>query len=79
MKRWLVFLPLVILMAFTLGCQDQQAIAELEEMRAQAELEEQSKAIVSGVLVAKTTSPRIAAALRAASRENFTNAPIRRR
>ena len=46
MKRWLVFLPLVILMAFTLGCQDQQAIAELEEMRAQAELEEQSKAIV---------------------------------
>jgi hypothetical protein len=36
MNRSLVFLPLVILMAFTLGCQDQQALAELEGMKAQA-------------------------------------------
>ena len=33
MKRSLVFLPVVILMAFTLGCQDQQALVELEEMK----------------------------------------------
>ena len=46
MKRWLVFLPLVILMAFTLGCQDQQALAELEEMKAQTTVEEQNKEIV---------------------------------
>jgi C-1 hydroxylase len=46
MKRSLVFLPLVIVMAFTLGCQDQQALAELEEMKAQAAIEEQNKEIV---------------------------------
>jgi predicted ester cyclase len=46
MKRSLASLSLVILMAFTLGCQDQQALAELEEMKAQAEVDEQSKAIV---------------------------------
>ena len=45
MNRSLVFLPLVILMAFTLGCQDQQALAELEAMKAQAEVEEQNKEI----------------------------------
>ncbi len=45
MKRWLVFLPLVILVAFTIGCQDQQALAELEEMKAQAAVEEQNKEI----------------------------------
>ena len=46
MNRSLVFLPLVILMAFTLGCQDQQALAELEGMKAQAEVEEQNKEVV---------------------------------
>lgn len=46
MKRSLVFLPLLILMAFTLGCQNQQAIAELEELKAQAEIEEQNKELV---------------------------------
>ena len=45
MNRSLVFLPLVILVAFTLGCQDQQALAELEGMKAQAEVEEQNKEI----------------------------------
>lgn len=50
MKRSLVFLPLVILMAFTLGCQDQQALAELEEIKAQAEVEEQNKAMVQRLL-----------------------------
>jgi len=46
MNRSLVFLPLVILMAFTLGCQDQQALAELEEMKVQAEVEEQNMDLV---------------------------------
>ena len=46
MNRSLVFLPLVILVAFALGCQDQQALAELEEMKAQAEVEEQNKETV---------------------------------
>jgi steroid delta-isomerase-like uncharacterized protein len=46
MNRSLVFLPLVILMAFTLGCQDQQALAELEGMKAQAAVEEQNRELV---------------------------------
>ena len=46
MNRSLVFLPLVILMAFTLGCQDQQALAELEEINAQTAIEEQNKRTV---------------------------------
>ena len=46
MNRSLVFLPLVILMAFTLGCQDQQALAELDGMNAQAAVEEQNKGVV---------------------------------
>ena len=46
MKRSLAFLSLIILMAFTLGCQDQQALAELEEMKVQAEVEEQNKEMV---------------------------------
>jgi predicted ester cyclase len=45
MNRSLVFLPLVTLVAFTLGCQDQQALAELGKMKAQAEVEEQNKEI----------------------------------
>ena len=46
MKRSLVCLPLVIVMSFTLGCQDQQALVEFEEMKAQAEVEGQNKEIV---------------------------------
>ena len=45
MKSPLVFAPLVILIVLTVGCQDQQAIAELEEMKAQAEVEERNKEI----------------------------------
>ena len=46
MKRLLVLVPLVSLIALTLGCQDQQALAEIEEMRAQTLVEEQNKEIV---------------------------------
>ena len=46
MKRSFVFLPVVILMSFSLGCQNQQAVAEFEEMKAQAEVEEQNRELV---------------------------------
>ncbi len=50
MKRSLVCLPLVIVMSFTLGCQNQQALAELEDMKAQAAVEEQNKVMVQRLL-----------------------------
>lgn len=43
MKK-LVFIPLVLL--FIISCQNQQAVNELQELKAQRELEEQNKAIV---------------------------------
>ena len=46
MKKILMIIPLVILLCFTFGCQDKEALAELEEMKAQAEVEEQNKEIV---------------------------------
>ena len=39
-------IPLVILLCFSFGCQDKEAMAELEEFRAQADVEEQNKALV---------------------------------
>ena len=49
MKKLLTIIPLVILFCFTFGCQDKAAMAELEEFRAQAELEEQNLALVKGL------------------------------
>jgi steroid delta-isomerase-like uncharacterized protein len=46
MKKTLMILPLVFLLCFTFGCQDKAAMAELEEFKAQAEVEEQNKEIV---------------------------------
>jgi steroid delta-isomerase-like uncharacterized protein len=46
MKKLLTVIPLVFLLCFTFDCQDKEAIAELEEFRAQAALEEQNKALV---------------------------------
>ena len=46
MKKLLTVIPLVFLLCFTFACQDKEAIAELEEFRAQAALEEQNKALV---------------------------------
>ena len=46
MKKLLTVIPLVILLCFTFSCQNQEAMAELEEMKAQAEVEEQNKALV---------------------------------
>ena len=42
MKKFLSIIPLVILLCFTFGCQDKEAMAELEEFKAQAEIEEQN-------------------------------------
>jgi steroid delta-isomerase-like uncharacterized protein len=46
MKKLLMIIPLVILLCFTFGCQDKEAKAELEEFKAQAEVEEQNKGLV---------------------------------
>ena len=46
MKKLVLILSLVFLLCFAFGCQDKAAMAELEEFRAQAALEEQNKEIV---------------------------------
>ncbi len=46
MKKLLMIIPLVILLCFTFGCQDKEAMAELEKFKAQAEIEEQNKVLV---------------------------------
>jgi steroid delta-isomerase-like uncharacterized protein len=45
MKKILVIIPLVILLCFTFGCQDKEALAELEEYKTQAKVEEQNKTL----------------------------------
>jgi predicted ester cyclase len=45
MKKLLLILPLALILCFLVGCQDKEAMAELEEMKAQAEVEEQNKEI----------------------------------
>jgi len=49
MKKLFMILPLVLVLCFTFGCQDKVAMAELEEFRAQAEVEEQNKEIVNSL------------------------------
>ena len=46
MKRLYLILPLALILCFMVSCQDKEAMAELEEMKAQAEIEEQNKAMV---------------------------------
>lgn len=46
MKKLLMVIPLVILLCFTFACQDKAAMAELEAMKAQAEVEEQNIALI---------------------------------
>ena len=45
MKKLFMFLPLVFLLCFTFACQDKEAMAEHEAMKAKADLEEQNKAL----------------------------------
>jgi len=46
MKKLLMVIPLVFLLCLTFGCQDKETMAELEEFKAQAAVEEQNKDIV---------------------------------
>ena len=46
MKNLFLIIPLVILLCFAFGCQDKEAMAELEEFKAQAEVEEQNEIFV---------------------------------
>ncbi len=41
-----MILPMALILCFMVGCQDKEAMAELEEFRAQAALEEQNKEII---------------------------------
>jgi len=46
MKKLLMVIPLVFLLCFTFACQDKEEMAELEEMKAQAEVEAQNMEVV---------------------------------
>jgi steroid delta-isomerase-like uncharacterized protein len=46
MKKLCIITPLALILCFMVSCQDKAAMAELEESRAQAALEEQNKALV---------------------------------
>ena len=46
MKKHLAVVPLVFLLCFVICCQDRAAMAELEQYKAQAAVEEQNKALV---------------------------------
>ncbi len=45
MKKLYLILPLALILCLMVGCQDKEAMAELEAIKAQAELEEQNKAL----------------------------------
>ncbi len=46
MKKLCMILPLALILCFIVGCQDKEAMAELEAMKAQAEVGEQNKALM---------------------------------
>jgi steroid delta-isomerase-like uncharacterized protein len=46
MKKLCMILPLALILFFMVGCQDKEAMAELEELKAQAAVEEQNKELV---------------------------------
>ena len=49
MNKLFIILSLALILCFMVSCQDKEAIAELEAMKAQAEVEEQNKAILRRV------------------------------
>ena len=55
MKKLLMILPLALILCFTVGCQDKEAMAELEAMKAQADVKEQNKALVNRMYEAFST------------------------
>jgi steroid delta-isomerase-like uncharacterized protein len=50
MKKLFMILPLALIICFMVSCQNQEAIAELEAMKAQAEIEEQNKALLKSLV-----------------------------
>ena len=50
MKKLCLILPLALILCIVVGCQDKEAMAELEAMKAQAEAEEQNKALSQRIL-----------------------------
>jgi steroid delta-isomerase-like uncharacterized protein len=52
MKKLLMILPLALILCFVVGCQDKAAMAELEEFKAQVEVEEQNKELVKSMSIA---------------------------
>jgi len=46
MKKLCLILPLALILCFMVGCQDKAAMAELDEFKAQKEVEEQNKEVV---------------------------------
>ncbi|MFC2168875.1 ester cyclase, partial [Acidobacteriota bacterium] len=50
MKKIYLLLPLALILYFMLGCQDKEAMAELEVFNAQAAIEEQNKELVKGLV-----------------------------
>ena len=46
MKKLFMILPLALILCFMVGCQDKAAMAELEEFKAQAALEEQNALLI---------------------------------
>jgi len=46
MKKLCMILPMALILCFMVGCQDREAMAELEAMKAQAEVEEQNKELM---------------------------------
>jgi len=50
MKNLLMVIPLVFLLCFTFACQDKEAMAEFEAMKAQAAVEEQNIELIKGLL-----------------------------
>ena len=55
MKKQLLILPLAMILCFMVGCQDKAAMAELEEFKAQAAVEEQNKALAMRFLEASNS------------------------
>jgi len=50
MKKLLMILSLALILCFAVGCQDKEAMAELDAFKAQKEVEEQNKATVERVV-----------------------------
>jgi steroid delta-isomerase-like uncharacterized protein len=73
MKRLFCVIPLVCLLCFAFGCQDKAAMAELEEFRAQAALEEANKALAERFIDAWNKGD--AAALKEILSPNFVHHP----